>query len=521
MGDRVRAFLAILFWIVATEARADPVSIGSAIAGIASWWATLGATTQALIGIGVALAATGISYVLNAGRATNRAANDRLPSVNVPERDGLLERVRIYGTDTTPGGVFFQKTVDNGVTSNTSIYVFGVALSEGECQSLESVIINGVRCRIDSFGLPIDAPWFDGSVTYFKVSFRPGTETQAIDPIIAARFPTESADFRQRGVCTVVMEMQFGATADQHTLLWGASGIPQLLFQIKGLKIYDPRDAMQDPNDRTTWVWSDNSTLVQADWMTCEIGFNIPVAQMNLDTVRASANIDDHAISTLAGTEKVGRCNGRAFSSESNADVLDTMTIQNRALIRRVDGMYTITSQSDAQSSVATIHQDLLVGDMAFQNEPDTRSALNTVNIEFQPASRFNQSAETKYVDTALVIADGDTYDRRVSLRFNDSPAAGQRIGFGMVKENRAGRTLSGAFDIACLYAPGKVNKQLEIGDVVTVYMRNYQALNGLYMINKLDISTDFTVQLSMTGYDPNMVNGWSVDLETPFEEAT
>lgn len=512
-----RIWLAILIALWATDAHADPVSIGAAIAGVASWWAGLGAVTQALIGIGIALAATGISYLLNSGAPTERAANSNLPSVNVPERDGLLERSRGYGLFTTPGGVFFQKTVGNGSTSNPSVYVFGVTVSEGVCDSLQAVIINGVLCRIDSLGQPIDAPWFDGSVTYFKVSFRSGTDTQAIDPIIAARFPTESVEFRQRGVCTVVMEMQFGATADQHTLLWGAGGIPQLLFQVKGLHVYDPRNSAQDADTASTWAWSDNATLAQVDWMRAELGFGILSGDINWDTVREAANTDDLPFATLDGSERKGRVNGKAYSSENNADVLDTMALQNRALIRRVDGQYTVTSRSTSLASVATIHQDLLVGDIAYQNEPDTRSALNTVSVEFQPASRFNQSAEIYYQDADLVAVDGQVYERRVSLRYNDSPASAQRLGYSMIIENRAGRTLSMAVDIASLYAPGKDNKQLEIGDVVTVYLRNYQAINGLYMVDKLDITTDFVIQLALTGYDPNMIDGWSVDKEMPF----
>ena len=515
---RLWAILAII--AISTPAHADPVSIGAAIAGVASWWASIGVVGQALIGIGISLAAIGISYLLNSGRMTERAANTNLPSVNVPQRDGLLDRVRIYGTDTSPGGVFFQKTVSNGITGNPSIYVFGAALSEGVCDSLQAVIINGVRCRIDSLGLPIDAPWFDGSTAYFQVSFRPGTDTQAIDPIIASYFPDEDTDFRQRGVCTVVIAMKFGATSEQHSLLWGAGGIPQLLFQVKGLEIYDPRDAAQDTNDATTWVWSDNASLVQADWMRTEMGFGIDAADMDYGTVAIAASADDVTFETLDGAERRGRVNGRAYSSENNADVLDTMALQNRALIRRIDGKYTITSRSVSLSSVATIHQDLLVGDIAYQNEPDTRSALNTVAVEFQPAVRFNQSAEVYYSDAALVAIDGQVYERRVALRYNDSPANAQRLGYGMIIENRAGRTLSLAADIAVIYAPGKANKQLELGDVVTVYMRNYQALNGLYMVDKLDISTDFVVQLALTGYDPNMIDGWSVDKETAFGDA-
>lgn len=514
-----RMMLVAWFAALAAPAHADPVSITAFATGIASWWASIGIVGQALIGIGIALAATGIQYLLNgAGQTAQSASEDSLPTVNIPERDGLLERVRLYGTDTTAGGVFFQKTVGDA-SSNPSIYVFGATISEGVCDSLESVIINGVECLFDASGLPLTEPWNDGSNTYCKVSFRDGDPNQAIDPIIADRFPTEDTEFRQRGVCTVVMEMAFGSDADHHTTLWGAGGIPQLLFRVKGLHIYDPRDAHQDAADASTWTWSDNATLVQADWMTCAMGFGISPSEMNWPAIRASADTDDIYMPTLAGIERQGRCSGRAFASRTNADVLDSMAQMNRAIINKEDGVFAIRSRLVSEDPVATIHQDLLVGDIAYQNEPDTRAAINTVAIEFNPASRFNQSAETRYSDTDLIGTDGQEYELRVSLPFADTPGPVQRLGYAMVKENRVGRSLSMLLDIAAIYAPGKVSKHLAIGDVVTVYLRNYTAINGLYVVNSIEITTEFTVQIAMDGYDPDMISGWSVALEAPFEE--
>ena len=42
----------------------------------------------------------------------------------------------------------------------------------------------------------------------------------------------------------------------------------------------------------------------------------------------------------------------------------------------------------------------------------------------------------------------------------------------------------------------------------------------GLYTVTGLEIAQDFTVTVSLAGYDPAVIDGWSVALETPFEEA-
>jgi hypothetical protein len=71
------------------------------------------------------------------------------------------------------------------------------------------------------------------------------------------------------------------------------------------------------------------------------------------------------------------------------------------------------------------------------------------------------------------------------------------------------------------LIAAGKPNGQLlEAGDVGRVWFDVYQAMNGLYSVTNIEIAQDFTVSLSLAGYDPETILGWSTAIETPFEDA-
>lgn len=511
---RLAAFI-LLSSVLVGPAHADPVS--TAIVGIASWYASIGVVGQAVvqIGLGLALSAAsmGLSYLLSGGGKRVQQAQDK-PGVVVPERDGLLTRHRLYGHVVVAGGIFFQKTVQGSGSAKPNLYVLGAAVSEGVCDSLTSVIINGVECEIDASGNAMTFPWNDGGNIYLKASFRSGTSTQTIDTIIAARFPTEDTDFRQRGVATVVLEMAFGLDADHHTQLWGAGGIPQLAFKVKGLKVYDPRKPAHDPDDATTWEWSENATLIETDWMMSDMGFGIAPADIDWDTVKASADIDDEWVPTLDGIERRGTINGSVDSSERNVDVLASMEQQNRALIRKTLGTYTVTSDTPAEA-VATIHQGLLVGALNYQNEPPSRSAINRVVTQFYPEERFNQSAEIAYEDAGYIAADGETLEQRVSLRFCDSPPTAQRLGFALIEENRVGRTVTGLFDPAVIVAAGKPGQLLEAGDVVWLEMRSpYDDVSGLYRINSLEIGGDFNVTISMSGTSTDILEGWNTGLE-------
>lgn len=511
-------------------AHADPVT--AAIGAVASWYLSIGVVGQALVQVGVGLALYGIGYLLTGGgKRTAQAQKDQV-SVQVEELSGILERRRIYGRVVVSGGIFFQKTIAG--TGTLDLFVKGYALSDGICDGLDAIIINGVECALDSNGNPQTAPWYNSSGNYLQTSFRSGASDQAMDPIIAALWPSPPADFypdaadrttrwakfRQRGVATVVVKMSFGATADKHTELWGVSGIPDLKFRVRGLRRYDPRDPNQSPTDASTWTYSENATLAMADWLTSDAGFGIDPGEVEWDSVRESANIDDYWQATLDGSERRGRVNGLVFGSEANDDVLSSMALQNRAIVRRAFGLYSIRADRTADP-VCTIHQGLIAGALSYQNEPDTRAAINIAEVQFAPAEKFNQSAETFYRDEDLITLDGQELPQRMSLRFCDSPGAAQRLGYAQIKENRVGRTLSGTFDLAVLVAAGKPNGQLlEAGDVVRVWFGIYQQMNGLYTVTGLEVTQDFKVGLSLAGYDPDAIDGWSDSLETPFEEA-
>ncbi len=514
-------------------AHADPgtlTAIGTAAQAI---WASIGVVGQQIV-VGLALTAVsyGISYLIaGAGQRQSVAQADQL-GVQVEELSGILERRRAYGRVITSGGVFFQKTVAG--TGAADLFYKGYTLSDGVCDGLEAIIINGIECPLDAFGNPQIAPWYNAAGNKLTVSFRNGADDQPMDPLIAAQWPTPPDDFmpdaadrttqwaafRQRGVATVVVKMSFGADAVEHTALWGAAGIPDLKFRVRGVKVYDPRDSNQSPTDAATWAWSELAALCQADWLTSDMGFAIDPAEIDWDSVRASAEVDAEWMTTLAGHERRGRVDGLVLGSEANDAVLSAMALQNRALVRRAFGMYSIHADRPTDP-VATIHQGLIVGALSYQNEPDTRAAVNRAEMEFAPASKLNQSAETAWQDDDLIAADGQVLPQRQTLRFCDSPAAAQRLGYGTIKDNRAGRTLSGSFDISVLIAAGKPNGQLlEAGDVVRVWFGVYQAMNGLYKVTSIEIAQDFSVNLSLSGWDPDAVAGWTDALELPFEDA-
>ena len=532
-----RFSLVVLLWLAAISP-ANATGIEVAILAVAGWYASIGVVGQLLVQVGVGLALSaasyGLSYLIGGGGQRQQGAQQDAQGTSLPEFDALLETCRAYGTVTTAGAVFFHKTVADAASSGPDRWVFGLCLSEGICDSLVSVTINGAECffgaAVGGIQNAVTAPWFDGSTAYMRASFRTGTATQVVDPIIAARFPSPPDEFYpgdatraakwsafyQRGICTVVLDMDFGSSADNHAELWGVS-YPQILVRVKGLRQYDRTDPAQDPAVATTWTWTDTATIAIEDYLTCEIG-----GQLDRDLIAAGAAVESIAIDreyvpTLAGSEQRGRVNNLVYSTESPVAVLGDMAQMSRATIAPTEGEYVIRSDRPAEA-VATIYKGQWRDQISMQNEPDTRSLISGVVAQFYPALRYGQSAETAYPATAL----NDQTAERVTFKFGDSAPAVQRLAYAMKTENNIGRTISGVFDVAALVASGKANRQLELADVVNWDAPSpYDDMNGLYRVDAISINSDFSVSLSLTGTSAAVINGWSTALETPFEAAT
>lgn len=527
---RVLAWAAI--YCASWSGLAHGAPVVAAIGAVSAWYTSIGVVGQLLVQVAITALSFGIEYLLSgSGNRIDAAAGDQGEGGVIPQRDGLLTVTRAYGTVTTPGAVFFQESVTGSGHTAPNIYLLGLALSEGICDSLVSLVINGDECLLDSSGNAFSAPWWDGSNAYFATSFRNGDDAQAIDPLIASYFPTPPDDFypdadgatrttnwtnyRQRGVCTLVLALSFGASADHHTQLWGAGGIPQIVARLKGLRQYDRTDSAQDPSDNSTWTWTDIATICIEDYICAKIGGQSEHSEINDAEAKTSIAIDRDWIPTLTGLERRGRVNGVIYSTDVNSDVLASMTQQNRGIVSRQFGEYVIRSDRPAVA-VATIHKGLLFneGTLSFRNEPDTRSLTTGVVSQFYPASRFGQNSQVAYPNTAL----DDETATQVTLKYCDSPSAAQRLDFALYTESTVGKTISGDFLIGALVAAGKPDGLLTKGDVVWFdFPSPYATINGLYRIDSISIRSDFVVSLSMSGTTADIINGWSTAIETAF----
>jgi hypothetical protein len=114
-----------------------------------------------------------------------------------------------------------------------------------------------------------------------------GAATQTADPMLVASMSNWTSAHKLNGVCYIAAHYGYDKEG-----IW--SGVPQLTVQVKGKKVFDPRDGNQTFGTVSTYEWSDNPALCFLDYITNdEYGKGLPIAKINTSTFSSAANTAD------------------------------------------------------------------------------------------------------------------------------------------------------------------------------------------------------------------------------------
>jgi hypothetical protein len=225
----------------------------------------------------------------------------------------------VYGTRRVGAQVIYMDT-----STNDSRHVFLVyAVSVGECDEMigssiqldGNPLYDGARFRygcyigsdrngetgyethrplntVSQVGVTTDAGaggfGTDPTLRY-RITFNlhHGAASQTADPMLVASMPNWTSSHRVDGVCYIAAHYKF----DKEGMF---SGIPQLTVQVRGKRVYDPRDAGQTFGTPSTYKFSDNPALTFLDYISDnEYGKGLTASQINMSTFTAAANVCD------------------------------------------------------------------------------------------------------------------------------------------------------------------------------------------------------------------------------------
>ena len=122
----------------------------------------------------------------------------------------------------------------------------------------------------------------------FVFNLHHGASSQTADPMLRASIPTEwTTNHKLNGICYIAAAFDY----DKKGMY---KGVPQITVQVKGKKVYDPRDTGQTFGDASTYQWSSNPALCFLDYIIDDsYGKGLAESQINMTTIGTAADICD------------------------------------------------------------------------------------------------------------------------------------------------------------------------------------------------------------------------------------
>lgn len=511
--------------------RAEPIStiigLTALISSIGVSTAVAGAIGGAIVGVAISV---GVNYAISALTRSSTGSGPISPSssassfqgsaeatlnsqvIKFNERQAVPSKRIIYGTAQVGGALFFEQV-------KPPYLYMGFLICAEQIDSFLKMWLGTTEIAFAGLtvGAAIDPLPIAGQPNYpgrLVASYRLGTASQPMDPLIHSDFPSLDTEFRQRGIATVVLRFDYGADFDEYTALWGQVSKPNPLWLVKGIAMPDPRIASHvieyDPSDadavaaaRATWTWSNNAALVQAHYLTQRYGGRIDPRRVNWDKVAAAADWDDGLVYCKDGTYiKRHTIDGVVTLNQSPANVISGMISANRGFVLESSGMVWVSS-SVPRTSIAAIHDGLLTGPVEYRAAKPKRDIANRVKVRFVAEDREYQTADGPVlVRSDLKAADGELLDATLDLPFTMDNRRAQRLQKAFLETARLGRQVSCRCDVALL---AECADELVGGSVIFDSVLFAQA-NGTYLCTDWGFSENFSsIDLSLIEYDPSI----------------
>ena len=404
---------------------------------------------------------------------------------SVASQQSSPARRLVYGSTRVGGSLFI---IDN----NNPFTVVGALLSDGRgsgIEAVDNVYFGETVVGVDANGAAISGSKYENN---FNMKWRAGLDDQGVDALIASTFPELGTEFRQRGIATGVVRLNYGADANEHNDLWGGSLAPA--YAVRGLKVYDPRDPTQTLADRSTWVYSENPPLCVAHAMTNAWNSAVDENDMDWSTVATAANYCDEIIVVDSIEQKRFALSGVVEAGVPLGRQLEEMLTSFGGTITYTNGKYGIFADAPS-ASVWTIEDRDMTGSRGFEfrfagPHAKTPNAVKALHYDANDAN--TQVTTPVYIDAAALAADGRRRTLPVQLPFTADGNSAQLLAIRAMLKARDGRQIQLPVSDAGLY--------LRPHDVVTINSTKSPQINGDYRVSRVDAEEVGSV-LIMEGY--------------------
>lgn len=222
-------------------------------------------------------------------------------------------------------------------------------------------------------------------------------------------------------------------------------GISDMGFLIRGARVWDPRDTSQDPDDESTWIWSQNAVLCALHYVRFYGAYEVPFSRLPLQWWIAAINVcDENAEFTdaegVVTTEPRYTTNGSFTFSTKPIEVLNQLEACFAGKIFRQMGQWYVRVGAWYGNPTHTINQDDVHGNIKIKWHADLRDRANVVRATFtDPDQNYDRTDAPPVVSAGYQAIDNQILEKSISLPFVRSSTTAQRLATIHLEQTRLG----------------------------------------------------------------------------------
>jgi len=222
-------------------------------------------------------------------------------------------------------------------------------------------------------------------------------------------------------------------------------GINDMGFLIRGARVWDPRDTAQNPDDESTWLWSQNAVLCALHYVRFYGAHEVPFERLPLQWWIAAINVcDEDAEFTDADgvvtTEPRYTTNGSFTFSSKPLEVLGQLEACFAGKIFRQMGQWYVRVGAWYGEPTYTINADDVHGNIKIKWHADLRERANVVRATFtDPEQNYDRTDAPPVVSAGYQAIDNQILEKSISLPFVRSSTTAQRLATIHLEQTRLG----------------------------------------------------------------------------------
>lgn len=346
----------------------------------------------------------------------------------------------IYGRTRVGGAIVYMEAT----STNKFLHVV-IAVTGHEIDAFEKVFFDDKEITLDGNGVG-----YDGKA---RVQYKLGADDQtAFASLVAESESGWSSNHRLRGRSAAYIRLEY----DQDKF---PSGIPNISFEVRGKKVYDPRTGLT--------AWTANPALIVADYLSnTRFGVGASFAnEIDQADLIAAANTCDENIPLLGGgTEKRYEAHGVIDTADTPEQIINRILSAMSGTVSYVGGKWKILAGS-YKTPTLTFDENDLVDSIRVQTLQSKREIFNSIKGVF--SSRINNyiAADFPPISSATFIEQDNEEQIFKSIEFmmTTSATMAQRLAKIDLLRSRQQIAVSMPMKLTAL--------QMNVGDVV--YLNN------------------------------------------------